>query len=209
MKFQASRLVREMGKITKKVPKPVYGDDVDVMVGGEVEFHFIDGPLETPPYDEMVAKIFKGPYFAWWDTHDAASGTSTTHAQSFRHRGDVVYVGIDTAVSKVVDCINQYGPFDALMGFSQGAMLVNIMSFLRAYLTESVEEAISQGNDVEVVLAEVSESLGLQTKTLRNLLQISAWKVGGRARPPVAVFDCFYCDVLRYADCFILTLFDS
>jgi hypothetical protein len=88
-----------------------------------------------------------------------------------------VYAGIDTAVSKVVDYINQYGPFDALMGFSQGAMLVNILSFLHAYLTQSVEESTTQGNRVETVLAEVSDSLDLQAKTLRNLLQIPAWKV--------------------------------
>lgn len=175
MKFQASRLVRELGKITTKLPKANHGDEIATMAAGEFEFHFINGPLITGPADAMVGKLFKPPYFAWWDTQDAAAGTSTTHAQAFRHKGEVVYAGLDNALRRIVKYMAQHGPFDALMGFSQGGMFANILAFLHDYISNAME--IDQNQDPAAVVSEIAQNIGVAKDILRQFSETPRWKV--------------------------------
>lgn len=57
-----------------------------------------------------------GPYYQWWDAIETESG--------------LTYHGIAATVESVHQTIRERGPFDVLIGFSQGAMLATILTAL-------------------------------------------------------------------------------
>ena len=68
-----------------------------------VDFHFINGPYECEDvFDTALYKMFAGgPFYGW--IKNLRSGKST---------------GWKESVSRVVEYMNEHGPFDGVMGFS-------------------------------------------------------------------------------------------
>jgi predicted esterase len=70
------------------------------MLPADIRLHFCNGQYECEPSPEVL-EFFPGPYLTWYNTPTVAK-VADAHEQ----------------VQRVVD---QYGPFDAVIGFSQGA----------------------------------------------------------------------------------------
>jgi hypothetical protein len=64
-----------------------------------VEFTFVDALIECPG-DVGIAKFYRGPFFRHWD------GTRDSVLQGYEY---------------ILDIIDEDGPFDGVVGFSQGA----------------------------------------------------------------------------------------
>jgi hypothetical protein len=121
MKFQTSRLARELGKAW--------------------EFTILEGTYECECADPMVAKMFKAPYFQWWDTHDDTGAVS--HKDAFQHKRRVWYTGLSESLGRILNEIEQNGPFDLLLGFSQGAMFSTLLTLLFSRRDHPITREIS------------------------------------------------------------------
>jgi len=74
-----------------------------------VEIIFVDAPNPASgPIPDDVAAFFKPPYFEWWNANRNADGT-------WRYDNAAVSLAFLEDVAKL------HGPFDGIMGFSQGA----------------------------------------------------------------------------------------
>jgi hypothetical protein len=73
-----------------------------------LELHFIDGLIETEHHEDMIG-MFPGPYYTWC----LMSSDYTT----------VDYDSGIRALDFLRDIIEEEGPFDGIMAFSQGAAL--------------------------------------------------------------------------------------
>lgn len=84
-----------------------------------LELHFIDGLIETEGQEDMTG-VFPGPYYSWC----SLSPDNTL----------VDYKSVKEALDFVLDIIVEDGPFDGIMGFSQGAALA--LALVLRYATE-------------------------------------------------------------------------
>ena len=85
----------------------------------EVELVFANGPHAGPtPADPMVGQMFRGPYYEWWDSRQGAAG-------------EYVYEGAAAALRGLVAVLRERGPFDGIVGFSQGAIVATVLTALR------------------------------------------------------------------------------
>ncbi|CAD7694802.1 unnamed protein product [Ostreobium quekettii] len=84
-----------------------------------LEIDCIDAPhTATGPPQPDVAANFQGPYFEWWDDHKAEDGTHT-------------YMGWEESLDYLAAYIRERGPFDGLVGFSQGAIVSLVLAGLQ------------------------------------------------------------------------------
>lgn len=91
--------------------------DKDAEGSDAIEIVCINAPKDAsgPPYPE-VSNAFGDdqPYYEWWDAEKHADGTRVMH-------------GMEDSAGFVIDYIMQNGPFDALLGFSQGGAMVSYL----------------------------------------------------------------------------------
>ncbi|KAK9821899.1 hypothetical protein WJX74_010730 [Apatococcus lobatus] len=76
---------------------------------------FMRAPLPAsgpPPSD--VAAFFPGPYFEWWNMEKDAEGRSC-------------YLRWRESLEAVEEYIQEFGPFDGVIGFSQGSILASYL----------------------------------------------------------------------------------
>ncbi|GAQ79107.1 hypothetical protein KFL_000240390 [Klebsormidium nitens] len=80
----------------------------------QLDMVFLDAPHQAAgPSD--VAAVYDPPYFEWANLSD--------DRKEFR--------GIDDTIAYVTDYLTMHGPFDGLMGFSQGAIVSSILVALQ------------------------------------------------------------------------------
>jgi hypothetical protein len=84
-----------------------------------LELHFIDGLIETECQEDMRG-MFRGPYYTWCSM---SSDNKLVDHESAKQ-----------ALDFVQDIIIEDGPFDGIMGFSQGAALA--LTLLLRYATD-------------------------------------------------------------------------
>ena len=85
-----------------------------------VDFDYVDAP-HTVPNDKVDARLLDlfgddEPYREWWNANPAPDGS-----------GDQVYEGLYDAMKTVRDRTTQFGPYDGILGFSQGGCLAELM----------------------------------------------------------------------------------
>eukprot|EP00966_Prymnesium_polylepis_P080434 1863636-Prymnesium_polylepis.1 len=105
----------------------------------QVEFEFLQGEQVMPEaeVDPRLRAVFgDGPYFNWYSVrHDAPSGPEASLAdyvdalcsEKFRFS----YPGADVAMARLERTIREDGPYDGLLGFSQGAILITLLTATR------------------------------------------------------------------------------
>ncbi|XP_057833535.2 dihydrofolate reductase [Cryptomeria japonica] len=82
----------------------------DSSITEKLDMCFLDGPLPATGKSE-VEGIFPPPYYEW-----------------FQYNEDFTkFKNLDKAFPLIVDYMEQNGPFDGLLGFSQGAMLCAVL----------------------------------------------------------------------------------
>lgn len=82
-----------------------------------VDFHFLDGHDHCPPADATVAKVFAGEQCRRYMERVRVDGGD-----------EFAYTGIDCAVQAVLQQLHDHGPYDGLLGFSQGANLATMVA---------------------------------------------------------------------------------
>ena len=86
-------------------------------LGDLCEFTFVDSPHlasgEVPP---DVASFFEPPYKEWWN------------AMTDEKSGVLEYVGLDESLASIDAFVAEHGPFDGVLGFSQGATLTGMLA---------------------------------------------------------------------------------
>ncbi|KAG6548641.1 hypothetical protein Mapa_009795 [Marchantia paleacea] len=79
-----------------------------------IDFTFLDGP--TPAQGESdVQHIYEGPYFEWMQSNK-------DYTEFYNYRESIAFV---------IDYVEKNGPFDGLLGFSQGATLAGCIVALQ------------------------------------------------------------------------------
>ncbi|KAL4854860.1 NADPH-dependent aldo-keto reductase [Chlorella vulgaris] len=79
-----------------------------------IELTFIDAPnAASGPIPDDVSPFFAGPYYEWWNAQRDEQGKWT-------------YEGWQRAVAAIEEALRQHGPFDGLMGFSQGGAMASL-----------------------------------------------------------------------------------
>jgi predicted esterase len=83
--------------------------DVVRLLGGRAEFVFVDAPHAARGKAEpIVEQLFPGePLFEWWNKNDETGA----------------YEGLGATIDSVERACAERGPFDGVLGFSQGACL--------------------------------------------------------------------------------------
>lgn len=87
------------------------------------ELHYMDGSLRCDAEAEgklppMLKKAFGPPYYEWWNAR--------------QHHGSdaLVYDGMQATLDKVAAHVAAEGPFDGVLGFSQGGSLAHLLCVL-------------------------------------------------------------------------------
>jgi predicted esterase len=116
MKLQTARLVAALGH-------------------NHVELAFLEGSRESKLADVEPAliKMFgSGPYFGWYgvenDAVDAPSGSKQYIDALLDWSVEFRYTAVDEALDRADAYIEEHGPFDALLGFSQGGIVVTMLT---------------------------------------------------------------------------------
>jgi dienelactone hydrolase len=95
-------------------------------VGGLIKAHaevcFVNAPYCCTDADEakiapMVRRIFPRPYHEWFNANKD-------------EQGRMVYDRIDATLRFLAEYMKEHGPFDGLMGFSQGGSVVHLIAML-------------------------------------------------------------------------------
>ena len=98
---------------------------------GLVTLHFLDGPrvCDAAAVAKVPAKIqekLPPPYFEWWNAReDEAAGTGT-----------VIYDDLDRTLALLREAEQANGPFDGVLGFSQGGCVAHLAVLLQQRSSE-------------------------------------------------------------------------
>lgn len=87
------------------------------------DFHFIDAPYPARAgfiQEDVDGANGRGPALGWWDFEGETSRPSTS----------AKYSGLEEALRNVHQVIEREGPFDGILGFSQGATLAAMLCLL-------------------------------------------------------------------------------
>lgn len=77
-----------------------------------IEFVCMDGPYEiTNLMDNTIKKAFKGPFYGWYEYNKVKDRLE----------------GIDTTLNYVINFMDQHGPFQGVLGFSQGSLIARLI----------------------------------------------------------------------------------
>ena len=83
-------------------------------LGDLCDFTCMDAPHSASgavPQD--VASFFEPPYMEWWNATEV--------------NGRLEYVGLEQSLASIDAFVDEHGPFDGVLGFSQGATLTGLM----------------------------------------------------------------------------------
>ena len=106
------------------------------------EFHYLEGGMATPALDEAIASRFDSPFYAWYDvTHDGPPGRAHYVERCLLDRSvEFRYAGVDAALDRlelhISEATARGTPYDAVLGFSQGAVLLTLLTALRLHRGE-------------------------------------------------------------------------
>lgn len=89
-----------------------------VLGTSDTEWHFLDGTFDArgAARDEVLETFGRDqPYFEWWDAVQRDDGT-------------YFYEGLEQTLQRVEQYVDDRGPFDVVLGFSQGAALTSTLT---------------------------------------------------------------------------------
>ena len=95
------------------------------------EFAFAEGPMETKAHDPAVAKRFGGPFYSWYDVHHDGSDGMEYGSALLDDSVTFTYDGARDAMAQLESRIDHDGGYDALLGFSQGGILITMLTAQR------------------------------------------------------------------------------
>ena len=116
--------------------------------GSSADFVYVNAPwTASGPVPDVVRLFFgdSGPYYQWWDyqTHssDSHSHSHCCCGSSNATRLGRSYHGFQRSLDYLTSQIDALGPFDAVLGFSQGAAMATLLT--AHYLSRSPPSSLS------------------------------------------------------------------
>jgi len=94
-------------------------------------FLAMNGPRQWPleKVDPMIVSTFgDGPYYGWYGVEDDGPAHMSFIEKLEDQRVNFTYTEVDTALQQIQDYIADNGPFDILCGFSQGAIVITLLT---------------------------------------------------------------------------------
>ena len=89
-----------------------------------IEFHTFDAPYKVEKvWDQALKDRFKGPFYGWY-----------IYDEKTKERK-----GFMKGIAYIINYINEHGPFDGLLGFSQGSIICRII-LKKAFFTAKIPE---------------------------------------------------------------------
>lgn len=104
------------------------------------EWEFLDGPRlwSSQDADDMLKHLSKGKPLRGWYGVDIENDDDRPYIERLMDSSvKFRYTGVDKAVAHVMDTIVEKGPFDVLVGFSQGCIMTHLLA---AILRERAQE---------------------------------------------------------------------
>ena len=103
------------------------------------ELRFPDGTYQCTPEQEAkvpprLRQVLPPPYFEWWNARQngpAAAGISFRDASLPQLDGTITYDGEAESIARVCDFLRREGPFDGVLGFSQGGSLAHLLCLMQ------------------------------------------------------------------------------
>ncbi|RLN63512.1 hypothetical protein BBJ28_00019487 [Nothophytophthora sp. Chile5] len=116
--------------------------DLREALAGDTEFVFLDAPFEAAgPSDPIIEGRFasSAPFFEWWrnetvDGSDIPLNDAKSSLNVYNKRTDestdwyMSYAGLDEAMAFMDEQLQKHGPFDVVVGFSQGSVMHTILT---------------------------------------------------------------------------------
>ena len=103
-----------------------------VQLRGQFDFEFLEGAWPFEKVDPAVRRRFDPPYLGWYDVeHDDANPDRPYVETLLDERVRFTYPGVEEAMARVEEHIESTGPYSTLLGFSQGAILITLLTALR------------------------------------------------------------------------------
>lgn len=114
--------------------------DLQGLLGPAAEFVIPDGPLEAEGLAEAPVELAYGdqrPFYEWWrqrlpngeDINDPLEAAALILEAAEQDRSDLIsFDGLEQSIALLNNVIQERGPFDVLLGFSQGATMATILS---------------------------------------------------------------------------------
>eukprot|EP00440_Ansanella_granifera_P058202 gb/GFBE01063086.1/.p1 GENE.gb/GFBE01063086.1/~~gb/GFBE01063086.1/.p1 ORF type:complete len:334 (+),score=61.30 gb/GFBE01063086.1/:1-1002(+) len=99
------------------------------------EWHFLNGsrPWTHDKPDEMLTAIAKGmPFFGWYGVDWDDQSERPYQEKLFDPSVNFTYTKVEEAVDRVLEHLKTDGPFDVLLGFSQGCIVTNLITGILA-----------------------------------------------------------------------------
>ncbi|KAL1529379.1 hypothetical protein AB1Y20_000331 [Prymnesium parvum] len=104
------------------------------MLGDDARFDFLEGPRIFPDAEvdaQLKAAFGKGPYYGWYGV-DYSDRTNRPYIEKLEDHSVVyTYHEVEKAIDKVSSYMSTHGPFDVLLGFSQGAIIITLLTAMR------------------------------------------------------------------------------
>jgi hypothetical protein len=114
-------------------------------LGDAAEYVFLNGPFEADgPSDSDIEQRYaeSKPFYEWWRVafHDGRDfDSSVNDAESTAklrrdadpdvdHDWSLLYEGLDQTLEYIDEQLRAHGPFDVVVGFSQGAILLSVLT---------------------------------------------------------------------------------
>ena len=103
----------------------------------EVKFEYFEGTRPwTGDKDPSLEKMFPGqPFFGWYgveNTANISSGSSKSYIESLLDPSvEFTYLHVEESLDRLDRYIEAHGPFDGLIGFSQGGIMVTMLTARR------------------------------------------------------------------------------
>jgi len=116
-------------------------------LGAKAEWHFLDGGREwstTAPVNEMMLALAKGePMRGWYQVSDDGDPKKTNEEKLFDMSVTYTYGEVEDGVDRVLAYIKEHGPFDVLMGFSQGCVITHLVAAMLRERGEAIAWRLS------------------------------------------------------------------
>lgn len=130
--------------------------DLRTLLGSDAAFVHLDAPLEAAgDSDAMIERAYAAhkPFYEWWrqvtpdgveiiDAEVAARVIQEANAKGESAAG-WVYEGMEAAIEYVTGVIDSQGPFDVLIGFSQGAVMATLLGLWYTKIQQSTPWKLS------------------------------------------------------------------
>lgn len=115
--------------------------ELRALLGQDAEFVFLNAPMEAEgDSDATIERVYAEhkPFFEWFiqrapggsgikDAAEAAKAIQLFETGAEEHSAPE-YIGLERSIAHIVEYINKQGPFDIMLGFSQGCVMATILS---------------------------------------------------------------------------------